>query len=159
MLRHLKTHPEVYSLLEKLSAMLVEAAKEEHMPLGFYYSPPDMHHPGFRDTSKPASENWKGEPTRPEWPLYLDYMELQVRELLTRYGNVLVLWFDGLADQQNGSVQDLQHHRKVEKEPSGQVTLRLAGQAADNEGPGKRRKNLQGLPLPSLLFLGGLAPS
>jgi alpha-L-fucosidase len=80
-------------------AMLAAAAREENMPLGFYYSPPDMNHPGFRDTTKPASINWRGEPWRPEWPLYLDYMQLQVTELLTRYGSVAVLWFDGLDEQ------------------------------------------------------------
>ena len=81
-------------------AMLAEAAKQEGMPLGFYYSPPDMNHPAFRDTTKPASVNWAGEPARPEWPLYLDYMELQVRELLTRYGDVFAVWFDGLGNQE-----------------------------------------------------------
>ncbi len=70
------------------------------MPLGFYYSPPDTHHPAFRDTSKPASTNWHGEPTRPEWQLYLQYMQLQLTELLTRYGPVALIWFDGLSDQQ-----------------------------------------------------------
>jgi alpha-L-fucosidase len=79
---------------------LSSACKEAGMPLGFYYSPPDMHHPGFRDTSKPASTNWNGEPMRPEWPLYLDYMQLQLTELLTRYGPVVLIWFDGLNDQQ-----------------------------------------------------------
>ncbi len=81
-------------------AMLVEAAKAESFPLGFYYSPPDMNHPGYRDTSKPSGSNWRGEPERPEWPLYLDYMELQVRELLTRYGDVFAIWFDGLDHQE-----------------------------------------------------------
>jgi len=81
-------------------AQLVAAAKAEDMPLGFYYSPPDLNHPGYRDTSKPASTNWNGEPARPEWPLYLDYMELQLRELLTRYGDPFVIWFDGLGVQQ-----------------------------------------------------------
>jgi alpha-L-fucosidase len=59
-----------------------------------------MNHPGFRDTSKLSSTNWQGEPQRPEWPLYLDYMELQLRELLTRYGDVFAIWFDGLGNQQ-----------------------------------------------------------
>jgi len=81
-------------------AQLADAAKAEGMPLGFYYSPPDMDHPGFRDTSKPSATNWQGEPARMEWPLYLDYMDLQLRELLTRYGNVFAIWFDGLGNQQ-----------------------------------------------------------
>ncbi|HBY64285.1 MAG TPA: hypothetical protein DEH78_31055 [Solibacterales bacterium] len=81
-------------------AALAEAARAEGMPLGFYYSPPDLNHPGYRDTAKPSSSNWQGEPQRPEWPLYLDYMELQLRELLTRYGDVFVVWFDGLDNQQ-----------------------------------------------------------
>ncbi|MCP5114823.1 MAG: alpha-L-fucosidase, partial [bacterium] len=78
---------------------LAEACSRHGMPLGFYYSPPDMNHPGFRDTSKPSPENWRGEPTRPEWFLYLDYMAAQLRELLTRYGPVYLIWFDGLRDQ------------------------------------------------------------
>ena len=59
-----------------------------------------MHHPAFRDTSKLAKENWGGEPARPEWPLYLDYMQLQLTELLTGYGPVSLIWFDGLHHQE-----------------------------------------------------------
>jgi len=79
---------------------LADACKERGMPLGFYYSPPDMHHPAFRDTSRLAKENWGGEPARPEWPLYLDYMQLQLTELLTGYGPVALIWFDGLHHQE-----------------------------------------------------------
>ena len=79
---------------------LAQACHEDDMPLGFYYSPPDMHHSGFRDTSKPASENWRGQPERPEWPSYLAYMQLQLRELLTHYGPVALIWFDGLNNQE-----------------------------------------------------------
>jgi alpha-L-fucosidase len=82
---------------------LAKACKERSMPLGFYYSPPDMHHPAFRDTSKLAKENWNGEAERPEWPLYLDYMRLQLTELLTRYGPVALIWFDGLNHQEKYS--------------------------------------------------------
>ena len=77
-------------------ALLAAACHEQKMTLGFYYSPPDMHHPGFRDTSKPARENWHGEPSRPQWPSYLDYMESHLRTLLTNYGPVAIIWFDGL---------------------------------------------------------------
>jgi alpha-L-fucosidase len=77
-------------------AMLAKAAQEAGMPLGFYYSPPDMHHPGYRDTSKLVKDTWHGDPGRSEWATYLDYMQGQLRELLTKYGPVALIWFDGL---------------------------------------------------------------
>jgi alpha-L-fucosidase len=83
-----------------VTAELAAAAQAEGMPLGFYYSPPDMQHPGFRDTSKLAKENWHGQPERPEWATYLNYMEGQLRELLTKYGKVTIVWFDGLDHQE-----------------------------------------------------------
>lgn len=79
---------------------LADACSKRDMRLGFYYSPPDMHHPDFRDTSKLARDNWNGEPQRPEWPLYLEYMQLQLSELLTKYGPVVLIWFDGLHHQE-----------------------------------------------------------
>ncbi len=75
---------------------LAQACAKAGMPLGFYYSPPDMHHPGYRDTRKPARKNWLGEPRRKEWGSYLDYMESHLRKLLSDYGPVKILWFDGL---------------------------------------------------------------
>ena len=80
---------------------LADACARRSMPLGFYYSPPDLHHPDFRDTTKPASENWNGQPERPEWPVYLNYMELQLTELLTRYGDVRVIWSTGSITRKN----------------------------------------------------------
>jgi alpha-L-fucosidase len=79
---------------------LSDACDARDMRLGFYYSPPDLHHPDFRDTSKPASTNWSGQPERPEWPIYLQYMQLQLTELLTKYGPVALIWFDGLNHQE-----------------------------------------------------------
>jgi len=77
---------------------LAEACKKNDMRLGFYYSPPDMMHPGYRDTSKPMTKNWLGEPKRKEWAEYLDYMESHIVKLLTDYGDVSLLWFDGLCN-------------------------------------------------------------
>jgi alpha-L-fucosidase len=79
---------------------LADACQRRSMPLGFYYSPPDMHHAAFRDTTKLAKENWNGEPARTEWPMYLEYMRLQLTELLTKYGPVALIWFDGLHHQE-----------------------------------------------------------
>jgi alpha-L-fucosidase len=97
---------------QDVTAMLARAAHDAGMPLGFYYSPPDMHHPGFRDTSKPVKDTWRGDPTRPQWATYLDYMSAQMRELLTEYGPVALIWFDGLNDQEKykgAEVLDLVH--------------------------------------------------
>ena len=80
--------------------MMGEACHRHGMPLGYYYSPPDMHHPDYRDTTKLVSENWEGQPTRHQWPNYLHYLELQVRELISRYPSPFVLWFDGLGHQE-----------------------------------------------------------
>jgi alpha-L-fucosidase len=77
---------------------LAQACEKASMPLGFYYSPPDMHHPGYRDTSLPVTRNWLGQPKRKEWGEYLDYMESHLRKLLTDYGKVSILWFDGLVN-------------------------------------------------------------
>ncbi|MCK5757954.1 MAG: alpha-L-fucosidase, partial [Clostridiales bacterium] len=89
---------------------LAQACKQAGMRLGFYYSPPDMHHPGYRDTSKPATKNWLGEPDRKEWSEYLDYMESHIRKLLTDYGDISVLWFDGLC---NHAKYDTQRFHKL----------------------------------------------
>jgi alpha-L-fucosidase len=80
-----------------LTKELADACHRGNMPLGFYYSPADMHHPDYRDTSKLVSTNYHGEPWRPDWPVFLNYLDLQVSELLTHYGPVAVMWFDAVA--------------------------------------------------------------
>jgi alpha-L-fucosidase len=82
---------------QDVCAQLARACAEGGQRLCFYYSPPDMHHPGYRDTKKPAAKNWLGEPKGPGWAGYLDYMESHLRKLLTDYGPVSAIWFDGLA--------------------------------------------------------------
>jgi len=114
-------------------AQLAEACHSAGMPIGFYYSPPDMNHPAFRDTSKLASENWNGEPTRAEWPLYLDYMELQLRELLTRYGDVALIWFDGLYNQRKFDGERM-HRAILTQQPQTLINNRI-GIPGDYETP------------------------
>ncbi len=87
--------------------MLVKAARKERMPLGFYYCPVDFGHKDARKTFTPQDfalyEKGKDTipmPQNPEWKLYLNYMNGQLKELLTNYGDVPLLWFDGLYNQQ-----------------------------------------------------------
>jgi len=120
-------------------AQLAEAARQEGLPLGFYYSPPDLNHPGFRDTSKLSATNWHGEPQRAEWPLYLAYMELQLRELLTRYGSVFCIWFDGLDHQEK--YDGTRFHRMIhELQPATLINNRI-GLTGDFVTPEQRLPN------------------
>ncbi len=109
-----------------LCTELAEACAEAGLGLGFYYSPPDMHHHGYRDTSKPAMSNWLGQPDRPEWGQYLDYMESHIRKLLTEYGDVFLLWFDGLSS--HDKYEPARFHRLVQElSPTTLVNDRLGG--------------------------------
>jgi alpha-L-fucosidase len=84
-----------------------------------------MHHPYYRDTSKIIGDNYHGEPWRPEWPIYLDYVGLQLTELLTRYGKAAVIWFDAVAPLEE--FDGLRYSRLIhELQPNTLVNNRLA---------------------------------
>ncbi len=103
---------------------LSQACAKVGMRLGFYYSPPDMHHPGYRDIRKPVTKNWLGEPKRKGWGGYLDYMENHIRKLLTDYGDVSILWFDGLVN--HGKFDPPRFHKLIyELSPNTLINDRL----------------------------------
>ena len=68
------------------------ACKKEGVKLCFYYSIMDWHHPDYlprRDWE--TNRSAKGA----DFDRYVQYMKNQLKELLTNYGNIGVLWFDG----------------------------------------------------------------
>jgi len=69
---------------------LAEACQEEGMRLGFYYSQTlDWHH------SDGMGNHWDFSPAEQDFTSYLrEYVKPQLRELLTNYGPVAVIWFD-----------------------------------------------------------------
>ena len=75
----------------------VDAFRAEGLRIGFYYSLLDWHHPQFpidayhpRRNDPDAEEQSKGRDMR----IYAQYMRNQVRELLTNYGRIDIMWFD-----------------------------------------------------------------
>ncbi|MBN1342785.1 MAG: alpha-L-fucosidase [Phycisphaerae bacterium] len=62
-------------------ADVAKACHEADLKLFIYYSQPDWHHPDYRTESHAR---------------YIQYLHGQIRELLTNYGHVDGLWFDGL---------------------------------------------------------------
>ena len=76
---------------------LADACAKEGIKLFFYYSQLDWHHPDFYprgETGRTAGRAESG-----SFPRYLDYMDAQLTELLTNYGPVGGIWFDGVWDQ------------------------------------------------------------
>ncbi len=75
----------------------VDAFRAEGLHVGFYYSLLDWHHPDFpidslhpRRNDPDVAEQNKGR----DMHRYAAYMRDQVRELLTNYGRIDILWFD-----------------------------------------------------------------
>ena len=77
---------------------LKEACEKEGIRLCFYHSIVDWHHPQAQAPLYPNYNAGQRDQTvlNPEFPKYYEgYLKPQVKELLTRYGDVGVMWFDG----------------------------------------------------------------
>lgn len=81
-----------------LVAEFVEAFRDAGLRVGFYLSLSDWHHPdypAFTEADKPYAFLGYRRPDPEAWDRYLDVLFGQVRELLTGYGEVSTMWFDG----------------------------------------------------------------
>ena len=84
----------------------VEAFRAEGLKVGFYYSLLDWHHPHYTiDRNHPMVKMGLGETEEyeekyKEWnkgkdmDIYREYVKNQVREILTNYGKIDILWLD-----------------------------------------------------------------
>jgi len=70
--------------------MLSDACKRQHIPFGAYYSVCDWHNPDFLYTSPGGSVM----NPHPNMDAYTEYMKKQLKELITSYGPLLLVWFD-----------------------------------------------------------------
>ena len=80
----------------------VEALRAEGLKVGFYYSPaswtnPDYPGPCFRDW--PGENDWADSRARQR---FIAYYRTELRELLTNYGKIDYLWFDGCIPENIG---------------------------------------------------------
>ena len=76
---------------------LADACRKEGIKLFFYYSLLDWHN----DDYFPRGRTGNNIPGRGEgdWKKYIAFMKTQLRELLTNYGEIAGIWFDGHWDQ------------------------------------------------------------
>ncbi|HUU99838.1 MAG TPA: alpha-L-fucosidase [Bacteroidales bacterium] len=85
----------------------VEAFRAEGLKVGFYYSLIDWHHPDYTiDSRHPQRQESDSAYARlnkgRDMSRYREYMKNQVRELLTNYGEISIIWFDFSFPGKNG---------------------------------------------------------
>ena len=77
--------------------MLADECHRQGIKLFFYHSQLDWHHPDYYPRGRTGHDT--GRPESGEWYRYLDYMDAQLKELLTGYGEIGGIWFDGWWDR------------------------------------------------------------
>ena len=89
----------------------VEAFRAEGLKVGFYYSLLDWHHPDYtidryhplrQETDAAYEKMNQGR----DMGKYREYVKNQVRELLTNYGEISIIWFDFSFPGKNGKGRD-----------------------------------------------------
>lgn len=84
---------------------LAEACRRQGIKLFLYHSELDWHHPDYFPRGRTGGSS--GRPDSGNWERYLDYQNAQVRELLTNYGPIGGVWFDGWWDKPEKPGQDI----------------------------------------------------
>ncbi|MGO1068854.1 alpha-L-fucosidase [Lysobacter sp. CA199] len=76
---------------------LAAEARRQNIKLFFYYSQLDWHHADFAPLG--GTGHASGRAQGGDFNRYLDYMDAQLTELLTQYGDIGGIWFDGMWDR------------------------------------------------------------
>ncbi len=116
----------------------VEAFREAGLKVGLYFSLIDWHHPDFPkygDRQHPMRNNQTYKDEVIDFERYLKYMHGQVRELVTNYGKLDLLWFDFSYDDMAGEKWKATELIKMVRQYQPDVIIdnRLEG-AGDNHG-------------------------
>lgn len=137
---------------------LAAAAQRQGLKFGVYYSIMDWHHP---DAQAPNAPDYNSGTKNPNFDRYVEtYMKPQLKELLTQYPNIDVLWFDGewIADWNNergaalynwlrGMKPSLIINNRVGKDRQGMDGLsRSKGTGLGDFGTPEQRVPAEGLP-------------
>jgi alpha-L-fucosidase len=77
---------------------LADECHKQGIKIFFYYSLLDWYRTDYQwETGKTGKK--AGRTTKSDWPSYIKFMKAQLTELLTNYGEVSGIWFDGHWDQ------------------------------------------------------------
>jgi len=99
---------------------LAEECHKEGIKLFFYYSHLDWYQNDYYPRGRTGQHT--GRPDKGNWKDYIDFMNGQLRELLTNYGEIGGIWFDGWWDKPDANwglqntysmIHDLQPHALI----------------------------------------------
>ncbi|HEX3087272.1 MAG TPA: alpha-L-fucosidase, partial [Ilumatobacteraceae bacterium] len=82
---------------------LADECHREGIKLFFYYSQLDWHNPDYWPRGNTGHAT--GRPDTGDWNRYLSFMNEQLTELLTNYGPIGGIWFDGMWDKPDADWQ------------------------------------------------------
>ena len=116
----------------------LEAFRAEGIKVGLYFSIIDWHHPDFPkygDRQHPMRNREEFKDEQIDFDRYLTYMHGQVKELVTNYGKLDLLWFDFSYDDMCGEKWKATELIRMVREYQPDVVIdnRLEG-AGDNHG-------------------------
>lgn len=77
--------------------MLADECHKQGVKLFFYHSHLDWTHPDYFPRGRTGQAS--GRPESGDFNRYLDFMDAQLTELLTNYGEIAGIWFDGIWDK------------------------------------------------------------
>lgn len=75
-----------------IAALLAEECHKRDLPLEFYYSCVDWHHPAYPNIGR--HHEIVTDPAHHNFEEYMDFLKRQIRELCTNYGKIHGIWWD-----------------------------------------------------------------
>lgn len=120
---------------------LAQECSRQGIKLGIYYSVKDWHHPEYPTLytrrTKEHPDGFHGFPNpKADYMKYLDYMQGQLKELMTNYGPVYELFFDWMGPDAYGNEAEKRRGQEIvdmvhQLQPNCAINDRLAGIGAD----------------------------
>jgi len=108
---------------------LADACHRKGVRLGFYYSPPDWYHPDFLTENNDR---------------YIKFLHGQLRELMSNYGKVDIMWFDGLGGRKHPEWWDSKNMFKLIRSLQPNIVINNRGGLAGDHGtPEQKIGNFQ----------------
>jgi alpha-L-fucosidase len=82
-------------------AMLAEECRKQEIKLFFYHSQLDWYQENYYPRGNTG--HTAGRPEKGDWNAYIDFMNGQLTELLSNYGQIGGIWFDGFWDKKDAN--------------------------------------------------------